>query len=94
MIINLGTGNCQGLSIGPADRVGDRAITISGMALLTVVFPFLAFAGNAAWATALLVPIGLMLAAPFGPMVVLGQSYLPPRPCSNRLRATDSAISR
>ena len=64
---------------GLADRLGYRAVTIWGMGFLTLVLPFLAFAGDATWAMVLLVPVGLMLAAPFGPMVVLGQSYLPSR---------------
>lgn len=62
-----------------ADRFGYRMITIAGFVLLTVSLPFLAIAYNAAWATLILIPIGLSLSAPFGPMVVLGQSYLPNR---------------
>jgi FSR family fosmidomycin resistance protein-like MFS transporter len=62
-----------------ADRFGYRMITIAGFVLLTVSLPFLAIAYNAAWATLILIPIGLALSAPFGPMVVLGQGYLPNR---------------
>jgi len=62
-----------------ADRFGYRMITIAGFVLLAVSLPFLAIAYNAAWATLILIPIGLALSAPFGPMVVLGQGYLPNR---------------
>ncbi len=62
-----------------ADRFGYRIVTVAGFALLATFLPFLSFAHSAVWATALLVPIGLVLSAPFGPMVVLGQSYLPNR---------------
>ena len=62
-----------------ADRFGYRMITIAGFVLLAVSLPFLAIAYNAAWATLILIPIGLALSAPFGPMVVLGQGYMPNR---------------
>ena len=62
-----------------ADRVGYRAITIAGFALLTVVLPFLAFTERGTTGLLLLIPIGFLLSAPFGPMVALGQSYLPNR---------------
>ncbi len=62
-----------------ADRFGYRAVTISGFVLLTFFLPFLAFTHDALWAILLLIPIGFVLAAPFGPMVVLGQTYLPNR---------------
>jgi FSR family fosmidomycin resistance protein-like MFS transporter len=62
-----------------ADRVGLRAVTITGFLLLSAFLPLLLVISNPLVATLLLVPIGLLLSAPFGPMVVLGQSYLPHR---------------
>ena len=62
-----------------ADRLGLRAVTIAGFLLLSAVLPLLLLTSNPLAATLLLVPIGLALSAPFGPMVVLGQSYLPNR---------------
>ena len=41
--------------------------------------PALLYVSSPLAATLLLVPIGFILSAPFGPMVVLGQSYLPQR---------------
>jgi MFS transporter, FSR family, fosmidomycin resistance protein len=64
---------------GAADRFGYRKVSIGGFALLAAFTPFLALSHSALWATLLLIPIGLVLSAPFGPMVVLGQSYLPNR---------------
>lgn len=62
-----------------ADRFGYRVVTVAGFALLTALLPLLVFADSAVLATVLLVPIGIAFSAPFGPMVVLGQSYLPNR---------------
>jgi FSR family fosmidomycin resistance protein-like MFS transporter len=62
-----------------ADRVGLRGVTIIAFIILSGSFPLLLLAGRPVIALLLLVPIGLLLAAPFGPMVVLGQSYLPNR---------------
>jgi FSR family fosmidomycin resistance protein-like MFS transporter len=62
-----------------ADRVGFRKAVLVEFAILTVLFPIFSFAGDASWGIFLLVPIGLMIFAPVGPMVVLGQSYLPNR---------------
>ena len=62
-----------------ADRVGLRAVTITGFLLLSAFLPLLLVTSNPLVATLFLVPIGLLLSAPFGPMVVLGQSYLPHR---------------
>jgi MFS transporter, FSR family, fosmidomycin resistance protein len=62
-----------------ADRLGYRMVTITGFALLSVLLPIFAFIDNAVWAVLLLIPIGAVLSLPFGPMVVMGQSYLPNR---------------
>ena len=60
-----------------ADRMGYKMVTITGFALLAVLLPIFAFIDNATWAILLLIPIGAVLSLPFGPMVVMGQSYLP-----------------
>jgi FSR family fosmidomycin resistance protein-like MFS transporter len=62
-----------------ADRVGLRTVTVTAFALLAAIFPFLAYAQSASVALLLLIPIGVLLSAPFGAMIVLGQSYLPNR---------------
>jgi MFS transporter, FSR family, fosmidomycin resistance protein len=64
---------------GMADRFGYRTVTLLGFALLTAFLPFLAFTHDSLWAMLLLIPVGLVLAVPFGPMVALGQTYLPNR---------------
>jgi MFS transporter, FSR family, fosmidomycin resistance protein len=64
---------------GMAERFGYRTITLTGFALLAVVLPFLAFTHDSLWAMLSLIPIGLVLSMPFGPMVALGQIYLPNR---------------
>ncbi len=62
-----------------ADRIGLRTVTITGFLFLSILLPLLLLTSNPLGATLLLIPIGLVLSAPFGPMVVLGQSYLPRR---------------
>jgi FSR family fosmidomycin resistance protein-like MFS transporter len=62
-----------------ADRLGYRGVAVTALALLACLLPLLLLAESPVTATLLLVPIGLALSAPFGPMVALGQSYLPSR---------------
>jgi len=62
-----------------ADRMGYKMVTITGFALVSVLLPVFAFIDSAVWAILLLIPIGAVLSLPFGPMVVMGQSYLPNR---------------
>jgi MFS transporter, FSR family, fosmidomycin resistance protein len=62
-----------------ADRVGYRTVTVVGFAILAVLLPLFIFANNVLALTLLLIPIGLVISAPFGPMVALGQLYLPNR---------------
>jgi MFS transporter, FSR family, fosmidomycin resistance protein len=64
---------------GMAERFGYRTITLVGFVLLTLFLPILAFTHASMWAMLLLIPIGLVLSMPFGPMVALGQIYLPSR---------------
>jgi MFS transporter, FSR family, fosmidomycin resistance protein len=62
-----------------ADRFGYRTVAVSGYIGQMILLPLLALAHDPAHALMLLVPIGLLASAPTGPMVVLGQSYLPNR---------------
>ena len=62
-----------------ADRMGYKMVTITGFAALCVLLPAFVLIDNAAVAILLLIPIGAVLSLPFGPMVVMGQSYLPNR---------------
>ncbi len=62
-----------------ADRFGNRTVVLIGIGLLAVFLPFLPFVHNPVLAMILLIPIGVVLSIPFGPMVVLGQTYLPNR---------------
>jgi MFS transporter, FSR family, fosmidomycin resistance protein len=62
-----------------ADRYGSRRVMIIGHGSLILAFPLFLMADNPLILTLLLVPIGLGLFAPFSPMVVLGQKYLPTR---------------
>jgi MFS transporter, FSR family, fosmidomycin resistance protein len=64
---------------GMADRIGYRTVTVLGFILLTLCLPFLAFTHDPRWAMLTLIPIGIVLSIPFGPMVALGQIYLPTR---------------
>jgi FSR family fosmidomycin resistance protein-like MFS transporter len=62
-----------------ADRFGYRAVTVTGFVLLAALLPLLLLGLSPSMLMVLLVPIGMAMAAPFGPMVVLGQTYLPSR---------------
>jgi len=62
-----------------ADRFGYRIVAISGFIFLMIMLPLFTLADSAAQALLLLVPIGVGLALPTSPMVVLGQGYLPNR---------------
>jgi FSR family fosmidomycin resistance protein-like MFS transporter len=62
-----------------ADRFGYRTVAIAGFVVLMIVLPLFALAESSTQAMLLLIPIGLAFSAPTGPMVVLGQGYLPNR---------------
>lgn len=62
-----------------ADKYGFRFVVISGFSLLIPVLYIFNFVTNPYLAAALLIPMGLSLFAPFSPMIVLGQKYLPNR---------------
>lgn len=77
MLIAMMAGNFMGGRT--ADRLGLRTVAIAGFFALACFLPCLLFVSSPLAAILLLVPIGAMLSVPFGPMVVLGQSYLPRR---------------
>lgn len=60
-----------------ADRYGQHKIILVGFATLIPLLFIFVNVYNVKIATAMLIPIGLALYAPFSPMVVLGQKYLP-----------------
>lgn len=62
-----------------ADRIGFRKAILIEFACLTVFLPAFALMSNPSWAFVMLIPIGFLIFAPVGPMVVLGQTYLPNR---------------
>jgi MFS transporter, FSR family, fosmidomycin resistance protein len=62
-----------------ADRFGYRIVAISGFTFLMIMLPLFTLADTATQALLLLIPIGVGLALPTSPMVVLGQGYLPNR---------------
>ncbi|APM39464.1 MFS transporter [Clostridium kluyveri] len=60
-----------------ADKFGNRRVIMAGfLTLIPLLFIFINVR-NVILATLLLIPIGLSLYAPYSPMVVLGQKYLP-----------------
>ena len=60
-----------------ADRFGYKIVAVTAFGLLTLLLPLLVIVRDVTLLTLLLAPMGLVLFAPVGPMVVLGQSYLP-----------------
>lgn len=62
-----------------ADRLGYIRVIRKGMLLLIVTLLSLILTASVPLATLLLIPVGLALFAPYSPMVVLGQKYLPNR---------------
>jgi FSR family fosmidomycin resistance protein-like MFS transporter len=60
-----------------ADRYGQHKIIFGGFALLIPLLFIFINVSNVKIATFMLIPIGMALYAPFSPMVVLGQKYLP-----------------
>ena len=62
-----------------ADRFGYRTVAVAGYIALMILLPLFALAESPIQAMLLLVPVGIAFSAPTGPMVVLGQGYLPNR---------------
>jgi len=76
MVSSIG-GNLVGGRL--ADRFGYRTVAIAGFVVLMIILPLFALAESPTQAMLLLIPVGLAFSAPTGPMVVLGQGYLPNR---------------
>lgn len=62
-----------------ADKYGARQVVIISFCSLIITLPLLLTTTNILMLKALLIPIGFGLFAPFSPMIVLGQKYLPTR---------------
>jgi len=62
-----------------ADRFGSRTVMLIGYGSLIVSLPLFLLSQNVIVLTALLIPIAFGVFAPFSPMIVLGQKYLPNR---------------
>ncbi|HOP48695.1 MAG TPA: MFS transporter [Desulfobacteraceae bacterium] len=62
-----------------ADRVGLRIAVVTEFLILTVIFPIFVYTSDPLWAMFMLIPIGLLNSAATGPLIVLGQTYLPNR---------------
>ena len=62
-----------------ADRFGYRAVAMVGFIAVMIFLPLFALAQSPTQAMLLLIPVGLSFSIPTGPMVVLGQGYLPNR---------------
>ena len=62
-----------------ADRIGLKKVLVGGLACLTVLLPIILTVETPLIATALLVPVGILLFITYSPTIVLGQSYLPSR---------------
>ncbi len=62
-----------------ADRLGYRTVAVTGYVILMIFLPLFALSENPMFAMLALVPVGIAFSAPTGPMVVLGQAYLPNR---------------
>lgn len=62
-----------------ADRYGSRKVMLIGYGSLIFSFPMFLLSDNIIILTSLLVPIAFGVFAPFSPMVVLGQRFLPNR---------------
>lgn len=60
-----------------ADKYGHRNIIKAGFAFLTPLMIIFSVIRNIHMAIFMLIPIGFSLFAPFSPMVVLGQKYIP-----------------
>ncbi len=60
-----------------ADKYGHRNIVKAGFGILIPVMFIFTFTKNVQMATLMLIPVGFTMFAPFSPMVVLGQKYIP-----------------
>jgi FSR family fosmidomycin resistance protein-like MFS transporter len=62
-----------------ADRIGRRVVVLGSMLLLTPLLAGFAICRQPTPALLLMVPIGIVLYAPFSVMTVMGQEFLPGR---------------
>lgn len=62
-----------------ADHFGHRKVIATGFAVLALLLPCLLFVHDPLLGTILLLPVGFTLFSTIGPMIVLGQKYLPTR---------------
>ncbi len=62
-----------------ADHFGYRKVIAIGFAVLALLLPCLLFVRDPLLGTILLLPVGFTLFSTIGPMIVLGQKYLPTR---------------
>jgi FSR family fosmidomycin resistance protein-like MFS transporter len=62
-----------------SDRFGRRRVILAAMAIVPPLLFLFISAPNLAWCYAAIIPLGMILFAPFSAMVVLGQEYLPNR---------------
>lgn len=62
-----------------ADKYGSRKVMLASYGSLIVTFPLFLMTQNILLLTFLLIPIALGIFAPFSPMIVMGQKFLPNR---------------
>jgi FSR family fosmidomycin resistance protein-like MFS transporter len=62
-----------------ADRYGARRVMLVGYGSLIFTFPLFLLSNNVLVLTSLLIPMAFGIFAPFSPMIVLGQRFLPNR---------------
>lgn len=62
-----------------ADRYGARFVMLLGYGSLVLTFPLFLMSDNVQVLTLLLIPIAFGIFAPFSPMIVMGQRFLPNR---------------
>jgi MFS transporter, FSR family, fosmidomycin resistance protein len=63
-----------------ADAIGNGRVLAGALLLVPVLLIALVNTDRVPVATAILVPLGMLLSAPFGVMVLMGQQYLPNHP--------------
>jgi FSR family fosmidomycin resistance protein-like MFS transporter len=77
LLISGATGTLIGGRL--SDRFGRRRVINSALALVPILLVAFVFAPTLALSYVALIPLGMVLFAPFSAMVVLGQEYLPNR---------------
>jgi FSR family fosmidomycin resistance protein-like MFS transporter len=77
LLVSGATGTLAGGRL--SDRFGRRTVILGALAMVPFLLLLLILAPSVEWCYAALVPLGIILFAPFSAMVVLGQEYLPNR---------------